>query len=519
MNKEKIKVFTAFSGYDSQCLALNRLKDYDKNFDYELVGWSEIDKHAILAHDALFPEAKGLNYGDISKVDWKSVPDFDLFTYSSPCFVAGTKVIVKHDLSKSWFKYKDIQDIREGDYVLTHTHQYKKVIETFVSVYRKNLLKIKLYGGRDITTVVCTMNHPFYVYRNGEFQWIQASDLNTETDWIANYSNARRIMPLVINGELVENRVDDYTITKIESITVVENDSCLVYNMEVEDDHSYTANTMFVHNCTDFSSAGLQAGGTEGSGTRSSLLWECKRTIEEKRPKYLLFENVVALLSKKFINVFEKWVKLVNSMGYNSYYQVLNAKDYGIAHNRPRVFMVSVRKDIGFPYTFPGPIDERPHLYEYLQPDSEIDPKYWRTQERKAHYLELNEDAVAKLDNPKNSFAGYDVIPCGVYCHSSDRFNSPPIYDIARCLKAESIESGILYKKDGEWFERLFTQRECFRLMGLTDEEYDRLASVVSLHQQSRMAGNSIVVDVIYHIFRKLFTDIEPDKYTQNVLF
>lgn len=71
MNKEKIKVFTAFSGYDSQCLALNRLKDYDKNFDYELVGWSEIDKHAILAHDALFPEAKGLNYGDISKVDWK----------------------------------------------------------------------------------------------------------------------------------------------------------------------------------------------------------------------------------------------------------------------------------------------------------------------------------------------------------------------------------------------------------------------------------------------------------------
>ena len=55
--------------------------------------------------------------------------------------------------------------------------------------------------------------------------------------------------------------------------------------------------------------------------------------------------------------------------------------------------------------------------------------------------------------------------------------------------------------------------------MGLTDEEYDKLSSVVTPHQQSRMAGNSIVVDVIYHIFRKLFTDIEPDKYTQNVLF
>ena len=75
-----IKVFTAFSGYDSQCLALNRL-----GIDYELVGWSEIDKYAIKAHDALFPQWAERNYGDISKVDWAQVPDFDLFTYSFPC--------------------------------------------------------------------------------------------------------------------------------------------------------------------------------------------------------------------------------------------------------------------------------------------------------------------------------------------------------------------------------------------------------------------------------------------------
>ena len=81
----KLRVFTAFSGYDSQCLALDRLKANYPDFDYELVGWSEIDKYAIQAHNALYPQWAERNYGDISKIDWNEVPDFDLFTYSSPC--------------------------------------------------------------------------------------------------------------------------------------------------------------------------------------------------------------------------------------------------------------------------------------------------------------------------------------------------------------------------------------------------------------------------------------------------
>ncbi len=66
---EKIRVFTAFSGYDSQCLALERLKRDFPGFDYELVGWSEIDRHAIEAHDALFPKWKGRNLGDMTVCD------------------------------------------------------------------------------------------------------------------------------------------------------------------------------------------------------------------------------------------------------------------------------------------------------------------------------------------------------------------------------------------------------------------------------------------------------------------
>lgn len=75
-----IRVFTAFSGYDSQCMALDSI-----GADYELVGWSEIEKNAIKAHNAIYPQWADRNYGDIAQIDWARVPDFDLFTYSSPC--------------------------------------------------------------------------------------------------------------------------------------------------------------------------------------------------------------------------------------------------------------------------------------------------------------------------------------------------------------------------------------------------------------------------------------------------
>lgn len=80
IDTDKIKCFFAFSGYDSQAIALQNC-----NIDYECVGWSEIDKFAIKAHNALFPEDKNKNYGDITKINWESVPDFDFFTYSFPC--------------------------------------------------------------------------------------------------------------------------------------------------------------------------------------------------------------------------------------------------------------------------------------------------------------------------------------------------------------------------------------------------------------------------------------------------
>lgn len=118
--------------------------------------------------------------------------------------------------------------------------------------------------------------------------------------------------------------------------------------------------------CQDFSVAGLQRGGTKGSGTRSSLLWECERAIAAKRPKYLLFENVAALVSAKFVKLFNQWQLLLESYGYTNFTQVLNAKDYGVPQNRERVFMVSIL-NCDKPYYFPQPIPLTKRLRDVLE--------------------------------------------------------------------------------------------------------------------------------------------------------
>lgn len=351
----KLKVCTTFSGYDSQCLALERLKEYDSDFDYELVAWSEIDKGAIDAHNALFPEYADRNLGDITKIDWNDVDDFDLLTYSSPC--------------------------------------------------------------------------------------------------------------------------------------------------------------------QSFSAAGLQHGGEEGSGTRSSLLWEVRRCIEAKKPKYLLLENVMALVSDKFIDLFNRWIKTVDDYGYKSYWQILRANEYGIPQTRPRVFLVSIRKDIDMTYTFPAPVEMKSHLYEYLEKEDDVPVKLFRKKERCEKIIELKRREVAKLEVPKNSGAGYDLIPCGCYCHCSDRFMAAPKLDCSRTLKAEVLDSGIFYKKNGEYFMRLYTTREMYRLMGLRDSEIDKILEVLPDTSAQKCAGNSIVVDVLFHIFRKMFVDTIPDKNTSYILF
>ena len=224
-----LRVVTLCSGYDSQLMAIRNL-----GIPYECVGWSEIDKYAIMAHDAVFPEIADRNLGDMTKIDWSKVPDFDLLFYSTPC--------------------------------------------------------------------------------------------------------------------------------------------------------------------TDFSNAGKQAGGEEGSGTRSSILWFTRNAIIEKRPKYLVMENVKALTSEKFRPLFLRWCDELTGYGYTNFSQVLNAKDYGIPQNRERIFVVSILGDAWF--TFPQPVELKLRLKDLLE--DKVDEKYCLDQEKVEKFLEsMPDEDLMKLRDEK----------------------------------------------------------------------------------------------------------------------
>lgn len=189
-----------------------------------------------------------------------------------------------------------------------------------------------------------------------------------------------------------------------------------VYDISVKDNHSFTVQNCIVHNCTDLSSAGKQRGFEKGSGTSSSLLWECQRLIEGKKPKALLLENVKALNSVKFRDGFHSWLSFLRGLGYTNYYGVLNAKDFGLPQNRERVFVVSILGKHK-PYRFPNGFDDGATMAPLL--GSELDTKKWHKQ--------YNIDRFT-----------YELRDKGIV-HYLGRFNVPVDYKIDK-LKEQGLE-------------------------------------------------------------------------------
>lgn len=132
--------------------------------------------------------------------------------------------------------------------------------------------------------------------------------------------------------------------------------------------------------CQDLSVAGRQKGMTKGSGTRSGLLWEVERLLNEVEnlPQVLLMENVPQVHSEDNMPDFQKWIDFLTSKGYSNYWQDLNAKDYGVAQNRKRCFMVSILGE--YNYKFPQPILLTKTMKDYLE--DEVDEKYYINSEK-----------------------------------------------------------------------------------------------------------------------------------------
>lgn len=357
--------------------------------------------------------------------------------------------------------------------------------------------------------------------------------------------------------------------------------------------------------CQDISIAGKQGGLGKDSGTRSSLLWECNRVIESKKPKYLMLENVKNLVGKKFKPSFDEWLEHLESLGYTNYWKILNAKDYGVPQNRERVFVISILGEHE-PYVFPEKLELTSRLKDVLE--DKVDEKFYLSKE-KAEKLIINSDTSAigyiprtngtqhqsntvyKTDaespsmqatdykNPvkvliKNATVSYNrkdgvqkeidvahtlnssdyrglnrnqsqnavVEPSFVigstqkHAAVTDGSYSPtltsamgqggghvPMIDEPKIAASRGRENGqqlevnkqgtsnslTTVQKDNYVVEqfriRKLTPKECWRLMGCSDEDFHKAEEVNSNTQLYKQAGNAIVVDVLEGLFGQLF--------------
>ena len=268
-----------------------------------------------------------------------------------------------------------------------------------------------------------------------------------------------------------------------------------VYDITVEAHHSFVANNCMAHNCQDISVAGKMAGIVEGE-TRSGLLYEALRIIEAKKPSYAICENVKNLVGKKFKPDFDKLLFMLDELGYNSYWQVLNAKDYGIPQNRERVFVISIRKDIDngtfkFPEKFPLELRLKDVLEDevdekfYLTPKQIVDnPAYESVTQVNDNYAMLNGGKIGKMTDiyrrayyedgvspTIHTCPGGNTEPKVILLDDTQGFDGTRAYkDYSPTLRA--ARSGLKVATD--FRIRKLTPKECWRLMGFDDSDFDK---------------------------------------------
>ena len=167
-----------------------------------------------------------------------------------------------------------------------------------------------------------------------------------------------------------------------------------VYDIEVENDHSFTAQNTIVHNCQDLSSAGLGKGMAKGSGTRSGLLWEIERILDEctELPQILLMENVPEVIGTKNFGAFTDWHAKLESLGYKSKWQIINGTEQEMPQNRRRCFMVSWRGD--YYYEFPKPKRLELKMSDLLE--TEVDEKYYLSADILKYFVARSAEQEAK---------------------------------------------------------------------------------------------------------------------------
>ena len=294
--------------------------------------------------------------------------------------------------------------------------------------------------------------------------------------------------------------------------------------------------------CQDISLAGDMKGIVKGE-TRSGLIHEVERLLEVAKeentlPEFLIMENVKNLVSKKFIGDFQRWIDKLSDLGYTTKWKTLIASDYGIPQRRERVFAVSVRKDKGV-YSFPNPIPLEKKFRDFLE--TEVEEKYFLRKETfeylKNHSEECKEKGLGFRFQPMAR--GDCEIAKTITTREGTRGYENFIQDEVKILIQEATKKGYAIAEKGDSIDisyinqnkrrarvdkerahtittspqigtltehgvRKLTPRECWRLMGFTDSDFDKAQEVCSDTQLYKQAGNSIVVQVLEGILKNL---------------
>jgi DNA-cytosine methyltransferase len=264
-----------------------------------------------------------------------------------------------------------------------------------------------------------------------------------------------------------------------------------VWDIEVEEDHSFTANGCIVHNCQDISISGVQRGIEKG--TRSGLLYEVERIVEHNKPKYLLMENVKNLVSKNHIKKFNDYIEKLNSLGYGSAWMVLNGADFGCPQNRERVFMFSVLGESSL----------------------DVSNKMMGVHNHKKTRIPMKSFIDTTADNSLFITPPYEINTpklssvCRMIARRSDvKYDQARrIYSIDGCSPCLTTSGSPQIMLDDKRI-RTLTAREGYRFMGVKDTDIDNLLTTsLSTKQHVALAGNSICVPVMQAIFEQFFTD------------
>ncbi|HEL2593605.1 TPA: DNA cytosine methyltransferase [Streptococcus suis] len=268
--------------------------------------------------------------------------------------------------------------------------------------------------------------------------------------------------------------------------------------------------------CQAFSIAGKRAGFED---TRGTLFFEIARFASILRPKYLFLENVTGLLNHDNGNTFETILGVLDELGYDAEWQVFNSKNFGVPQNRERVFIIGHSRRYRSRFIFPLRRENSPAHLERL---GNINPSKrglngevyltnglaptltrGKGEGTKIAIPVLTPDREEKRQNGRRFKTEQGVVVSGIYTGTSEDFRRSPLKDVSRTLKANNHDAGVVLEGQRISIRKL-TPRECWRLQGFPDWAFDKAQAVNSNSQLYKQAGNSVTVNVIEAIAKRL---------------